>query len=355
MERVTYILGAGFSAPLGLPVMSNFLFKSRDMYFSDKEKYKYFSNVFESISKLSVIKNYYNADLFNIEEILSITEMMSFLDGKKLKAEFSKYISEVIEYYTPTVTSYSNSPQGLPSNWEDFVFGRGGEYTELCYLIGHLLRVKFEQTTEDSGGGRVFHANRDDLINTRYSVLSLNYDRVLENIENHLATQYVKDDSLSFNKDSYDPNWDKVHLMKLHGCVENGEIVPPTWAKGTHPSIVPIWKNAFHILKESNHIRFIGYSLPTADSYLKYLLKSAIVDSKHLKSIDVICLDQSGDVKERFNNFFEFNYYRFKNSNVLSYASGLKQEVKKNLKRYGQEVQMSLNKLETYHEMFMRQ
>lgn len=25
MEKVAYILGAGFSAPLGLPVMSNFL------------------------------------------------------------------------------------------------------------------------------------------------------------------------------------------------------------------------------------------------------------------------------------------------------------------------------------------
>jgi hypothetical protein len=72
MERVVYLLGAGFSAPLGLPVMSNFLEKSKDMYFETPDRYKYFSDVFNQIRDFSVVKNYYNSDLFNIEEILSI-------------------------------------------------------------------------------------------------------------------------------------------------------------------------------------------------------------------------------------------------------------------------------------------
>jgi len=32
MDKVVYFLGAGFSAPLGLPVTSNFIVKSKDMY-----------------------------------------------------------------------------------------------------------------------------------------------------------------------------------------------------------------------------------------------------------------------------------------------------------------------------------
>jgi hypothetical protein len=32
VDRVVYLLGAGFSAPLGLPVMSNFLMKSKDLF-----------------------------------------------------------------------------------------------------------------------------------------------------------------------------------------------------------------------------------------------------------------------------------------------------------------------------------
>ena len=88
METITYILGAGFSAPIGLPVTNNFLIKSKDLYFTDHNKYDYFKSVFNTIEELSVCKNYFNADLFNIEEILSILEMGSFLDGKKMKKDF---------------------------------------------------------------------------------------------------------------------------------------------------------------------------------------------------------------------------------------------------------------------------
>jgi hypothetical protein len=31
VEKVVYLLGAGFSAPLGLPVMSNFLIKAKQV------------------------------------------------------------------------------------------------------------------------------------------------------------------------------------------------------------------------------------------------------------------------------------------------------------------------------------
>lgn len=235
MDKVTYIVGAGFSAPIGLPVMSNFLFKSRDIYFADKERYKYFSDVFDSIRKLSVIKNYYQADLFNIEEILSITEMVSFLDGEKLKDDLKKYIIDVIDYYTPKVKPYSDTPNGMPGNWQDFIFGKSGAYSNLCYLIGHMLRARFEQKEGGKADSRVFYAMKDETINTRYSILSLNYDLVFENVVDFISTQYLSDNPIKFNKDSYDSSWDDVHLMKLHGCVKSGLIVPPTWAKGTPP------------------------------------------------------------------------------------------------------------------------
>jgi hypothetical protein len=35
MKNVVYVLGAGFSAYAGLPVMSNFIEKAKDIYFSD--------------------------------------------------------------------------------------------------------------------------------------------------------------------------------------------------------------------------------------------------------------------------------------------------------------------------------
>lgn len=121
MERVVYLLGAGFSAPLGLPVMSNFLSKSKDMYFENQERYQYFSDVFSQIWDFSVVKNYYDSDLFNIEEILSILEMASQLEGHKLKKNFIKYLSDVITFYTPKLNYYLRGHN--VSNWNDFIFG----------------------------------------------------------------------------------------------------------------------------------------------------------------------------------------------------------------------------------------
>ena len=57
-EKVVYILGAGFSAQFGLPVMSNFLEKSKDMYAIRNSggingvNIDFFGDVYQEIDKL---------------------------------------------------------------------------------------------------------------------------------------------------------------------------------------------------------------------------------------------------------------------------------------------------------------
>jgi len=81
MDKVVYLLGAGFSAPLGLPVVSNFRVKSYELFARDPTKFAHFQEVFDRINELSRIKNFYDANLFNIEEILSLLEMEHHLEG----------------------------------------------------------------------------------------------------------------------------------------------------------------------------------------------------------------------------------------------------------------------------------
>ena len=50
-DKIVYLLGAGFSAPLGLPLVSNFISKSKDLYFEQPGKYSHFLEV----HKLSLI------------------------------------------------------------------------------------------------------------------------------------------------------------------------------------------------------------------------------------------------------------------------------------------------------------
>jgi hypothetical protein len=146
MDNVVYFLGAGFSAPLGLPVIRNFLVKSKDMYAQDSERYAHFSEVFRTIKELSIIKNYYRADLFNIEEILSILDMGEHLEGRKLGDTFTRYITDVIEYYTPEIKPH---PSGkLPDNWYDWPFGINNIWNPYGMFIGSLLNLRLAKVLE---------------------------------------------------------------------------------------------------------------------------------------------------------------------------------------------------------------
>src|SRR5713101_3208570 len=120
-ERVVYVLGAGFSAPLGLPTVGNFLERSKDLYFREPAKYPEFKAVFDTINRLSVCKNYFKTDLFNIEEILSLLEMQcAVTDSKQDRQRFVKYICDVITAYTPP------PPTTATGNWEGVTLGPGG-------------------------------------------------------------------------------------------------------------------------------------------------------------------------------------------------------------------------------------
>jgi hypothetical protein len=317
MDKVVYFLGAGFSAPLGLPVTSNFLVKSKDMFAADPQRYSHFAEVFKTIKELSIIKNYYNADLFNIEEILSILDMGEHLEGRKLGEVFLRYITDVIQYYTPEIEPH---PRRWQSNWYDAAFGTNDTWNNYGAFIGSLLNLRLSRT-EAHSSYKAIAVRKTQEPAAHYSIITLNYDLVPEVICNFINSNFAQTQGgrrVSFIdrtpcEDPFAPS-----LSKLHGSIDKRNIVPPTWNKSSNPDIVPAWKLAYELLAQANHIRIIGYSLPIADAYVKYLLKSAVVSNEHLKLIDVICLDPDGSVKARYDDFISFHYYRFFNAALVS-------------------------------------
>ena len=315
--------------------MSNFLTKSKDMYFEDPNKYPHFARVLEVIQEMSVIKNYYETDLFNIEEILSILEMGEYLRGNQLKDDFLKYIIDVIVHFTPEISEWP--PRGIPGNWFDFLFGKNPLWETYGRFIGNLCHLRFKPSKsgfDNSYSGITCEPITD--ANAQYSIITLNYDLVLESI-----VEFVKDKYANVNAN--------LSIAKLHGSVDTGVIVPPTWSKGVNKEIVPAWKQAFQFLAEANHIRIVGYSLPTADAYVKYLLKSAVAKAPHLKRIDIICMDDKGQtVRQRYDQFISFAYYRFANASVAEYLDIIKSNNRES------DGTVILGQLERAHESFFR-
>lgn len=300
-EKVVYILGAGFSAQFGLPVMSNFLEKSKDMYaiknihgFNGGD-IDFFWNVYQEIDTLRRCKDFYASDMTNIEEILSLFEMGKMLGVKsKQQIDFQKFIAAVVNFYTPSELEKSQ-----------------GNHLLLQDFIKNLLRVK-----KISKYGSVCYSQGLPF----YSVLTFNYDMLLENAWTHLKTQNPAYRSLSLFAKNELKNG-ALPYIKLHGSSDKPtSIVTPTWRKTFDNNNENEWQVAGNILSEANHIRIIGYSLPVTDSYLKYFLKWGAANEQNLKSIDVICLDdEQHSVEKRYRDFIhhKLNFYNNSTADYL--------------------------------------
>jgi hypothetical protein len=176
---------------------------------------------------------------------------------------------------------------------------------------------------------------------------SFNYlKEVFHAEEKHGFSSAIEENETEFHK--------RTHLAKLHGSIDTKVIVPPTWNKGLHREIKPAWKLAYKLLTEANQIRIVGYSLPVADAYVKYMLKAAIIKCENLKRIDVICRDnESHDVEKRYAQFIRHPNYAFKNDNVVNYLQELN-DLLRFTKVSGNDI-VYINKLESAHKNYFKE
>lgn len=318
MEKILYIVGAGFSAPLGLPVIADFLSASKDMYETNPEKYHYFATIFERIDRMGKAKNYMHCDLFNIEEILSILEMESFTEGRNQADEFSKFIADVIRFKTPTFHLEKNTNI---APWHQGIFYcQNNKINHRIYFsfVACLFNLMFKRDTQKGE----FMASRNQTPNFKYGVISMNYDLVLESIADAISKQYFPDAPLKFvTPKTIDTSpyliENNVCMAKLHGSIEPLTIVPPTWNKVKRPEMEDAWRLARRLVSEANEIFFLGYSMAPADLYMRYLLVTGILESINLKSISVIC--RGDDAAKNYQSVFNFKGYKYHKRDVLDY------------------------------------
>lgn len=308
MKKVVYFIGAGFSVPAGLPVISDFLFRARDQYFSNQERYSYFNGVFNYIDNLSRAKNYTNVDLFNVEEVFSVADTHELL-GKGIKKDLEQFIKDVILFHTPDFEK-SKQPFNVRKNSFEILLGRSDISRKYVSFFSTLLNIIFQENGKRSGVIEYeysdINAIREDS-NSEYRIVSLNYDNIVEN-------------SIGFINSNFGGTF-KIPLAKLHGSVD-GRIIPPTWNKRIHNELDEDWRNAALWLSEANEIRILGYSLPKTDMYIKHLFSTSLLESKNLQKIDVICLDGDKLVEARYREMFTFPKFYFHDMNIDTYLSG---------------------------------
>lgn len=160
-----------------------------------------------------------------------------------------------------------------------------------------------------------------------YSVITLNYDRILESVcELTRQHPFEEPHALAFDVHPGDPvRSGAPSLVKLHGSIDHETLIPPTWQKTLHPEVKPLWQRAHALLQKAHHLRIIGYSLPPTDGYVPYLLKAGLRHAPNLKSIHVLCLDKGNEagIEKRYDDLIDFRHYRFHNGDVISYLDSI--------------------------------
>jgi hypothetical protein len=291
-------------------------------------------------------------DLHNIEDILSILEMESYIAGNKLAEEFSDFIADVIRYHTPAIKPYSGQ---FPINWHMYLFGHDVNQFRYGAFISSLANVQFSSVSPPPSGLWCEPVSTD----VRYAIISLNYDMVIESYFSFMKAHFGMKAPIQicFNVDSaggYFEGGGSISLAKIHGTLDPLHVVPPTWNKVHAPDVIPTWNLARVLISRANEIRFLGYSLPTTDTYMKYLLTAGFAapdNYVNLKQIDVLCLDADGSVKARFDSLFDYRKFRFRNARVEDYFEAVVSPVRN---QRGSWPDAQRFEIEAPHETFFR-
>jgi len=331
-----YILGAGFSAHAGMPVMSNFMTRMRDVreLSSDlpPEAARAIDLVLEERARLSGVRDKIKLNLDNVEDLFSLIDARATSErgnkSRRLTTSVRKAISATLlnskERVVPVRMSIRSRVDAklvrerVSLRPDAGIAGDDGHIEADPYrLFSALLLHRLDAEA--------------DILTATDTVITFNYDLVLEDNLGCFSVRpdYCLDEKSYSKATRPTPNAPKV--IKVHGSVnwedkgrlgvnvvhdagqvlasEDGRafLIPPTWAKGTQTRLSRLlWSNAVDAIQKAHRIVIIGYSMPQTDLYFKYLLAAGLRDNSSLRRLTII---NPSSLDEAFSEILDETYF----------------------------------------------
>jgi hypothetical protein len=334
-----YILGAGFSAEAGLPLVASFLTRMRDAVdWLDDNSREEEQQAIERVLKFrhqSLAAGYrMNLDLDNIEHLFSLAAAKP---GLATAEDIRLAIAATLDFTTQTGTPpiarvVISEAEGCPctsawrtaaQRWVERVDGTfdSVESSVYDYYAALLSGRATGQTNQEAN-----------------TVITFNYDLLLEESLSRLAVPFaynVSGPDVEFDSTAkaQDHRADAFRILKLHGSLNWAEtgsgsvvvhgdyqrvreaklrplLVPPTWHKSFNGALLRVWDAAVTALAAATRIILIGFSIPPNDLHFKYLLATGLQDNSSLRSIKIVD-PRAGKLRSQYEEVFradQFNY-----------------------------------------------
>jgi hypothetical protein len=326
-DHNVYILGAGFSKDAGAPLVHNFLDMAREFFDDpdsalDPQERAHFEQVFKFKREIAKAREKFRIDLDNIEQLFGLVEMSQRL-GSEPPATRDATVYLIAKTLQLALASTSRTPRvkmGLVRGYE-------GQASFIRYV------------SRDASGGDAFETDiythfalllsgkYDDqrkLASRSNTVITFNYDLVLDDALGRVGATpgYELTDAVF---EEVNEGGSPVPLLKLHGstnwaicecnqihvlgrkatadpslfrtmpcskCRKAGLrllLVPPSWDKSEYSRVMqPVWKRAVGALKSATRIIVIGYSMPEADAFFKFLLALGLAENDRLYKLIIV-------------------------------------------------------------------
>jgi SIR2-like domain len=311
-----YVLGAGFSAPRGFPVISNFMFALRDAHeWLSAQNRNWEAAAIERVLlfRREATPAAYRVDL-DLEDIEVLFSLAS-VTGDAYSTDIRIAIAATLEYRrvttpAPRSTFRTSPPKSHPQNARQWtstytVDDSGNAAMDTYDFLVNALLGRF--------------ANLD--MEGRNTFVTLNYDTLVEESLSALGVPFSygfqarhesRNGSDPIGSAAADPG---VLVLKLHGSTNwflsdtRGDsqrppelevidsydtlrarqiapaLVPPTWRKSISGQLQLVWDHALRELSEATRVIILGFSIPQTDLHFKYLLASALRENVSLREI----------------------------------------------------------------------
>lgn len=316
-DHNVYILGAGFSAPRGLPVISDFMIAMRDAHpWLVEKKRRQEAEAIEQVLQYRLRSTpaayRISIDLENIEELFSLADT----DERKLSRQIRLAIAATIDYRRsiidePTTSFQCKDEKLLPESWRSLGKVQG---EHKCYSV-----PMYSFFVQSMLGSWLDARNHN-------AILTFNYDCLVDDALDRLG--YRVDYNLRSSSGAKPVGANDVKLLKLHGSINWArdsaskspvtvkpdykrvvrdelipELVPPTWRKLLAKDIIPVWNSALVEIEQATRIVIIGFSMPDTDLHFKYLLASGL--TKNLSLREIVFIDRAAEIiKPRISKLF---------------------------------------------------
>jgi hypothetical protein len=337
-DNNVYVLGAGFSAEAGLPVITSFLGRMRDAFDwlqgrGREDELRAIERVLQFRHESAAAGYRINLDLDNIEHLFSLAAAKA---GTASAADIRSAISSTLDFGTetgrpPIRRMRISEPRGWPCTpqWRDEAsrwIDASAEFTDVESSIYDYYAAFLSGLT----------ANKTGL--SRNTVVSLNYDLLLEKSLRHLAIPFsygLAGPGVAFDADADgDASGEGAfELLKLHGSINWGEaedgsvrvhrdyesvraaklsplLVPPTWHKSAGDPLLRVWEAAVAALAAATRITLIGFSIPAIDQHFKYLLAVGLKENSSLRSVKIVD-PRCDELLQQYQAVFREDQFRY--------------------------------------------